>query len=173
VSGHELVLLGHVAPHHVVCHVSHATDEPAPRPKIGLAALLPGSPDGPPRGGDRAARPVEAGGHTRADPHLLVARFEGGDPDYPIWGGCFWGVGEVPAQPAVPLMKVFKTDAVSITLSDIPGIGGLTIEVNPPAVAMPLKLSFDVSGIEITGGAASVKLTPISVSINNGALEVM
>ena len=26
--------------------------------------------------------------------------FEGGDPDYPIWTGCFWGTGEVPAQPA-------------------------------------------------------------------------
>ena len=23
--------------------------------------------------------------------------FEGGDPDYPIWSGCFWGTGEVPA----------------------------------------------------------------------------
>ena len=24
--------------------------------------------------------------------------FEGGDPDYPIWTGCFWGIGEVPAD---------------------------------------------------------------------------
>ena len=23
--------------------------------------------------------------------------FEGGNIDYPIWSGCFWGVGEVPA----------------------------------------------------------------------------
>ena len=28
--------------------------------------------------------------------------FEGGDPDYPIYSGCFWGLGEVPASPAVP-----------------------------------------------------------------------
>ena len=27
--------------------------------------------------------------------------FEGGDPDYPIWSGCFWGTGEVPATPAM------------------------------------------------------------------------
>src|ERR1700704_4306695 len=33
--------------------------------------------------------------------------FEAGDPDYPIWAGCFWGVGEVPASPAIPNMKVF------------------------------------------------------------------
>ena len=24
--------------------------------------------------------------------------FEGGDPDQPIWSGCFWGIGEAPAM---------------------------------------------------------------------------
>lgn len=99
--------------------------------------------------------------------------FEGGDTDYPILGGCFWGVGEVPATPALAQMKVLKTDAISVTLSDLPGAGGLTIEVNPPAVATPLKLVFDASGIELSNGSASVKLTPASVSVNNGALEVI
>ena len=60
--------------------------------------------------------------------------FEGGDPDYPIWSGCFWGVGEVPAHPAIPQMKVFKTDGITLTLSDLPGAGGFTLEVGPPAV---------------------------------------
>lgn len=104
--------------------------------------------------------------------HVWV-EFEGGDPDYPIWSGCFWGVGEVPATPAIPQMKVFKTDGVTMILSDVPGAGGLTIEVNPPAVATPLKLVFNAAGIEISNSAASVKLTPASVSINNGALEVI
>jgi hypothetical protein len=99
--------------------------------------------------------------------------FEAGNPDYPIWSGCFWGVGEVPAMPAVAQMKVIKTDTITLTLSDLPGIGGVKLEVNPPAVATPLKLVFDVSGIEISNGAASVKLTPASVSVNNGALEVI
>jgi hypothetical protein len=99
--------------------------------------------------------------------------FEAGNPDYPIWSGCFWGVGEVPALPAVAQMKVIKTDTITLTLSDLPGIGGVKLEVNPPAVATPLKLVFDVSGIEISNGAASVKLTPASVSVNNGALEVI
>ena len=55
--------------------------------------------------------------------------FEGGDPDYPIWSGGFWGFGEAPASPAIPQMKVFKTDGVTITINDLPGAGGLTIEV--------------------------------------------
>jgi hypothetical protein len=115
--------------------------------------------------------------------------FEGGDPDYPIWSGCFWGVGEVPAMPAIEQMKMLKTDGISLTLSDVPGAGGVTLEVSPPVVATPLKVVFDstgitieaspssvkiaLSGIDLANGAASVKLTPASVSINNGALEVI
>lgn len=99
--------------------------------------------------------------------------FEGGDVDYPIWAGCFWGTGEVPAQPALAEMKVIKTDAITLQLSDLPGAGGVTLEVGPPAVATPLKLVFNSGGIEIQNGAASVKLTPASVSVNNGALEVI
>jgi hypothetical protein len=103
----------------------------------------------------------------------IWVEFEGGDSDYPIWSGCFWGVGEVPAQPALPQMKVWKTDGITLTLSDIPGAGGFTVEVGPPVVPIPLKMVFNASGIEISNSAASVKLTPASVSLNNGALEVI
>jgi len=99
--------------------------------------------------------------------------FEAGDPDYPILAGCFWGAGEVPASPAVPQMKVFKTDGITLTVSDVPGGGGFTLEVNPPVVGAPLKMVFNSSGIEVSNGAASIKLTPASVSVNNGALEVI
>jgi hypothetical protein len=103
----------------------------------------------------------------------IWVEFEGGDPDYPIWSGCFWGVGEAPAQPAIPQMKVFKTDGIMLSLNDLPGAGGFTLEVGPLVVPIPLKLIFNASGIEISTSAASVKLTPVSVSLNNGALEVI
>jgi hypothetical protein len=99
--------------------------------------------------------------------------FEAGDPDYPIWSGCFWGTGEVPASPGLAQMKVLKTDSVTITINDLPGGGGLTIDVEPPAVATPLTLVFNASGIELKNGSAKVKLTPASVSVNDGALEVI
>jgi uncharacterized protein involved in type VI secretion and phage assembly len=95
--------------------------------------------------------------------------FEGGDIDYPIWAGCFWGTGEVPAIPAQAEMKVIKTATATITLNDVPGAGGVTIETTTG-----MKIAISVSGIEITNGmGASVKLTGIQTSVNNGALEVM
>jgi Type VI secretion system/phage-baseplate injector OB domain len=99
--------------------------------------------------------------------------FEAGDADHPIWTGCFWGTGECPASPAVPQMKVLFTDSVKLTLSDLPGAGGFTLEVSPPAVAVPVKLKLDSSGIELSTGSAKVALTPASVSINDGALQVI
>ena len=59
--------------------------------------------------------------------------FEGGDPDYPIWSGCFWGRrGARAARPAAD--KMLKTDGITLTLNDLPGAGGFTIEVGPPVV---------------------------------------
>ena len=99
--------------------------------------------------------------------------FEAGNPDYPIWAGGFWGLGQAPASPAVAEMKVLKTDAISITASDIAGGGGLTIEVSPPAVAIAAKLEITSNGIEISTGPAKILLSASGVSVNDGALEVI
>lgn len=94
--------------------------------------------------------------------------FEHGDPDYPIWTGCFWAQGEVPATPATAEMKVLKTDVGTITLNDLPGAGGITIETTAG-----MKFVFNTAGIEITNGqGGSIKLAGPQVSLNDGALEV-
>lgn len=105
--------------------------------------------------------------------------FEGGDPDYPIWTGCFWGLGELPVPggsvptPGLPQIKVLKTDSLCLTLSDMPGGGGFVLEVNPPAVAMPIKLTCDAKGVELTNGIAKITLTGPQISLNDGALDVV
>ncbi|QTA89094.1 phage baseplate assembly protein V [Desulfonema magnum] len=96
----------------------------------------------------------------------IWVEFEGGDIDYPIWSGCFWGTGEVPAKPAVEQIKVFKTQSVSITLNDMPGAGGAILEVNPPGVSAPLKMTFNSAGIEIDCNPANVKLTPKGIELS-------
>jgi len=96
--------------------------------------------------------------------------FEHGDPDYPIWTGCFWAQGELPATPAVAEMKVLKTDLCTITLNDIQGAGGITIETS---IGLGAKVVMSVQGIEISSGQGNIKLTATGVSVNDGALEVI
>jgi hypothetical protein len=99
--------------------------------------------------------------------------FEEGNPDNPIWAGCFWGTGEAPATPAVADIKLLKTASISLQLSDASGAGGLTIEVKPPAVSTPLKVALTSAGIELSNGKSKVMLTTANVDVNDGALQVV
>lgn len=128
-----------------------------------MSWAMPCVPYAGPRVGFYAVPPVGAN---------VWVEFEGGDTDYPIWTGCFWGAGELP-MPAIPQVKRWQTEAIKLELSDMPGAGGLTIEVGPPVVPTPLKLVCNASGIEVTNSlGAAVKLSGPLVSVNNGALEV-
>jgi uncharacterized protein involved in type VI secretion and phage assembly len=77
--------------------------------------------------------------------------FEAGDTDYPIWSGCFWEPGEAPARPAVPQTKVIKTEMATVTLSDVPGSSGITLET-----ATGQRIVMSESGIEIDNGMGDV-----------------
>lgn len=107
---------------------------------------------------------------------LIWVEFEGGDPDYPIWSGCFWGPGETP-EPVGPTQltnKTLKTEACTLTLSDLPGAGGLKIEVGPPAVPTAAAIEITAAGLKLSvGTTVVVNLTPASVDINGGALTVL
>jgi uncharacterized protein involved in type VI secretion and phage assembly len=95
--------------------------------------------------------------------------FEHGDPDYPVWAGCFWAQGEVPAAAGMAEKKMVKTDSCTITLDDTPGAGGITIETS-----LGMKIAISVTGIEIDNGqGAKVTMTGPKVSINDTALEVI
>ncbi len=98
--------------------------------------------------------------------------FEGGDADYPILAGYFWALGEPPARPPLPGVTVLQSDGISLSMSALPPKRGLFIEVGPPAVAVPMTLSLDDTGITLSSGLRSVKVGPDSVSINDGHLEV-
>jgi len=93
--------------------------------------------------------------------------FEHGDPDYPIWTGCFWGENEVPVSPASADKKVLKTGAGTITLDDTSGSNSITIETTSN-----LKIKMDQQGIEISNGSQKIMVSSSSVSVDDGALEV-
>lgn len=97
---------------------------------------------------------------------LVWIEFEHGDPDFPIWTGCFWSEADVPTPNGSPDVKLLKTDSATLTIDDSKGRSGVTIETTSG-----LKLVLDSSGIEITNGQSKIKLSGPNVSIND-ALEV-
>ncbi len=116
---------------------------------------------------------------------LVWIEFENGDPDYPIWSGCFWAdekvaAGVLPAKPAEPHIKVLKTEIAKIEIIDPPqakgsaqakGSGSITIEAK--IGTQTLRLVMNSKGIEIDNGqGATVKLSSKTVSINKDGLEV-
>ena len=98
--------------------------------------------------------------------------FEAGDPELPILAGCFWGPGQVPG-PGLPTTKVLRTDGITVSLDDLPGGTGLTIHVGPPAVPLAMTVALSAAGIELSVGSSKLVLSAASVSVNNGALEVV
>lgn len=103
--------------------------------------------------------------------------FEGGDPDYPIWTGCFYGTGAerpTPAAASNPLSPsiVFQSQLThSITISDMPptpATGGIILKTLSGA-----SIIVNDSGIYIDNGkGAKIQLIGPLVNINNGALTV-
>ncbi len=100
--------------------------------------------------------------------------FEHGDPDYPIWSGCWWGsLAEMPAilltPPPASKKVLLQTEGGHIVIiDDTPGVGGITLQTSTGQ-----KIVMSATGIEIDNGmGASMKLQGPQVSINQGALEV-
>ena len=101
--------------------------------------------------------------------------FEQGNPDYPIWVGCFWGSSaEIPAlaratPPATPAITFQTPLQNGLTISDLPGpTGGIMLKSAAGAT-----LIVNDTGIYIQNGrGASINLVGPAVTVNNGALTV-
>ncbi len=103
--------------------------------------------------------------------------FEQGNPDFPIWTGCFWGfTAELPemgvASPPINPNMVFQTTGRnSITVFGAPG-GGVTIAAGPVVNPFSPQIVITSSGITITNGIAEITLAGNTVTINKGALVI-
>lgn len=103
--------------------------------------------------------------------------FEQGNPDYPIWTGCFWGItAELPemgiaSPPPTPNMVFQTTGRNSVTVYGVPG-GGVTIASGPIASPTSPRIMVTQAGIIITNGVAEIALAGSTVTINKGALII-
>jgi uncharacterized protein involved in type VI secretion and phage assembly len=92
--------------------------------------------------------------------------FENGDISYPIWTGCYWRSGELPAD-AAPGVKVIVTKSGHKILLD-DDAGSITItDANQNSITL------DSSGITILRGGQQIVVSDSEVNVNNGALEIM
>ena len=102
--------------------------------------------------------------------------FEQGDPDYPVWVGCFWGTAaEVPAlarmvPPAVPGITFQTTLQNGVTINDVPGpTGGIMLKSATGATII-----VNDTGIYIQNGkGAAITMLGPTVNVNNGSLTVL
>jgi phage baseplate assembly protein gpV len=94
--------------------------------------------------------------------------FEGGDPNYPIWVGCFWGPEDIlrVPEPPRPEIKVFKTEFVTMILNDLPEVGGFTLSCAPAAVSIPLTMTFNSTGSTILCPESTMAMTPGSITLS-------
>ena len=101
--------------------------------------------------------------------------FEQGNPDHPIWTGCFWGsAAEIPAlaltvPPAIPGITFQTPLQNGITINDVPGpTGGIMLKSATGATII-----VNDTGIYIQNGkGASIVMTGPTITINNGALVI-
>jgi len=98
--------------------------------------------------------------------------FEAGNPDFPIWTGCWYGSSsELPAAAAtIPPNVVIGSQLFnSIELNDIPGTGGIILKCRSGA-----KIEITDLGITIDNGkGAKIEMLGPQVSVNNGAFQVI
>ncbi|MFC0341415.1 phage baseplate assembly protein V [Paracoccus niistensis] len=103
--------------------------------------------------------------------------FEQGNPDYPIWVGCFWGsAAETPVlaktapapTPAITMQTPLKNGLVISDGLGPLGVGGIVIQSATGAT-----LAVNDTGIFINNGkGAQISMVGPTVDINLGALTV-
>jgi uncharacterized protein involved in type VI secretion and phage assembly len=91
--------------------------------------------------------------------------FENGDPNYPIWSGCFWGKEEangVPADATTPEIKVLQFDKIGLIFDEKQT--KLTVKVVTDD-AGTMKIEIDKSGIVLTGDKVTLTVAPDKIEL--------
>jgi uncharacterized protein involved in type VI secretion and phage assembly len=105
--------------------------------------------------------------------------FEGGDPSYPIWVGCFWADDQLPDASDAHI-KIWKTASLTLRLDDTndellaeAGSGSkVIIAADVKSESGGSTHTVSSSGVVSDGGGGKVEVTAVSVKVNDGAMEV-
>jgi len=91
--------------------------------------------------------------------------FEGGDVSYPIWTGCYWLIGQVPADATATVKAIVTTAGHKILFDDDGGTVTIT-DVNENTATLAS------SGITLKRGSRTVVVSDTDVNVNDGAFQV-
>jgi len=125
--------------------------------------------------------------------------FIGGDISQPIWTGCWWGDGELPAPGAEKTrawittaghqlvlddqgstVRLLHAKGAELTLAD----SDITVKIGQSEATLVdsgeitlkvggTEISLTLTGLSLKCGPASIKLSAAGVDINNGAIKVL
>lgn len=104
--------------------------------------------------------------------------FEGGDPSYPIWTGCFWADGENPNTTG-PDVKMWKTDKITVRIDDkaeeakieLTSGAKLTMAADVVTECGGAKHAVGSAGVVSNKGSTKMEVAG-TFKVNGGALEV-
>jgi len=124
--------------------------------------------------------------------------FEAGDPDHPVWAGCFWGPDQLPAEAIGPAVAVWRTPGSVIMLGG-PSVGEaapkpLEVRIDDAAVVigrggrplatvrddavsldlppLALRLAANEEQLTLTCGTATITVASGSIELSDGATAV-
>lgn len=109
---------------------------------------------------------------------VVWIEFEGGDPTYPIWSGCFWQTGQVPTevktnQDDPSQVKVFKTRVITLWIDDTDQKGQATLKFNDSTVSdsVTITMVWAPTGLTITvqGSDGTTTITQNSQDITTNS----
>ncbi len=106
---------------------------------------------------------------------LVWVEFEGGNLEYPIWSGCFYGTAaDVPTDTLLAadpsqVAVIATSGGNKIVINDTPGpTGGIILEISSGAKILINDVSITIDN----GKGGKIEMTGPQVSVNSGALEV-
>jgi len=86
--------------------------------------------------------------------------FEKGDPDYPIWTGCWWG-----SRLEVPLTAQTAPPALPLVMLETALKNGFVVSDTPVPVIPPLPMGLPAGGIILRSGTSYIRIDATGISI--------
>jgi uncharacterized protein involved in type VI secretion and phage assembly len=111
---------------------------------------------------------------------LVWIEFEGGDPSFPIWTGCFWGDGDLPSEVLTADTRLLRTEQAQITINDLTGetliknelAASITLSLDVKTEAATSTHTVGAAGVVSESTPGKVEVGLAGVTINNGAFKV-